>query len=158
MLGSYTILEILLAVAVFLIAGNELIGVLRARRDGLSQNLSRVVFHVVTLLLLVPYVAFAYFYLPLEESGPIEVYGTPTFNWTYLIIGMILTVLAAWEALSMYRARRLGLTSNRTRLISYSVMFIILLVMMGLSVRKWDHYLDRMEVTYEESIPDAEAN
>jgi len=45
MLGSYTLLEILLATAVFLLASTELRGVIRARREGRSKNLSRVVSH-----------------------------------------------------------------------------------------------------------------
>jgi hypothetical protein len=34
-------------------------------------------------------------------------------------------------------------------------MVLVLMVMMGLSVRKWDRYLARMEATYAESIPHA---
>lgn len=154
MLQSYTILEILLGLAVFVIAASELQGVLTARREGRSRNVSRVVTHAVMIALLVPYVYFAYSYLPLETAGRgIETFGTPTFNWTYLIIGLMLAFLAAWEALALLRARRQGLTRNSTRLVSHTVMFLVLLVMMGLSVRKWDRYLDRLEATYAKSIP-----
>jgi hypothetical protein len=154
MLGSYTILEILLASAVFLLALTELRGVLRARRDGRSQNVSRVVSHIAMLALLVAYVAFAWSYLPLEASaGAIEDFNTPIFNWTYLIPGVILTMLAIWESLTVYRARRAGLTDNVSRLVTHSVMVLVLLVMMGLSVRKWDLYLERLEASYGKSIP-----
>lgn len=154
MLGSYTILEILLAVAVFLLALTELRGVVRARREGRSKNLSRVVSHAAMLVLLVAYVVFAWSYLPLETSGAdIESFNTPTFNWTYLIPGIIVAFLAAWESLTLYRARRAGLTENMSRLVTHSVMVLVLVVMMGLSVRKWDLYLERMEATYAESIP-----
>jgi hypothetical protein len=154
MLGSYTILEILLASAVFLLALAELRGVIRARREGRSQNLSRVISHVSMLVLLVAYMVFAWSYLPLEASdGAIEEFNTPIFNWTYLIPGVMLTMLASWESLSVYRARRAGLTDNTSRLVTHSVMVLVLLVMMGLSVRKWDHYLDRLEASYGQSIP-----
>lgn len=154
MWGSYTILEILLATAVFLLAANELRGVLRARREGLSTNVSRVVSHVLMLALLVSYAVFAFSYLPLEaSSGGIETYNTPTMNWTYLLLGVMLTLLAAWESLALVRARRQGLTENLSRLVTHSVMVLVILVMMGLSVRKWDLYLGRLEATYAKSIP-----
>ena len=109
MLGSYTLLEILLASAVFLLAGAELWGVIRARREGRSRNVSRVASHVTMLLLLVAYVAFAWSYLPLEAStSAIEEFNTPIFNWNFLIPGILLTMLAIWETLSVYRARRAG--------------------------------------------------
>jgi hypothetical protein len=155
MLGSYTVLEILLAAAVFLLASNELKGVLKARRDGRSRNLSRVVSHAAMLVLLLAYVVFAWSYLPLEASSrTIKSFNTPTFNWTYLIPGVIVTILAVWESVSLYRARRAGLTDSVSRLVTHGVMVLVLVVMMGLSVRKWDRYLERMEATYAESIPE----
>ena len=152
MLGSYTILEILLAFAVFLLALTELRGVLRARREGRSSNLSRVFSHAAMLVLLLAYVAFALSYLPLEEGRAETHFNTPTFNWTYLIPGVIVAILAAWESLTLYRARRAGLTENMSRLVTHGVMVLVLVVMMGLSVRKWDLYLERMEATYSDSI------
>jgi hypothetical protein len=156
MLGTYTSLEILLATAVFLLAFTELVGVMKARREGRSRNLSRVLSHTAMLVLLVAYAVFAWLYLPLEaNTGEIAVFNTPTFNWTYLIPGLIVAILAAWESLSVYQARRAGLTENTSRLVTHSVMVLVLVVMMGLSVRKWELYLDRMEATYAQSIPHA---
>jgi hypothetical protein len=104
-------------------------------------------------------VAFALSYLPLEESSSgIRGFNTPTFNWTYLIPGVIVAILATWESLSIYRARRAGLTDNLSRLVTHSVMVLVLVVMMGLSVRKWDRYLDRLEATYADSIPEPAAH
>ena len=138
MLSSYTVLEILLAAAVFLLASVELRGVVRARRDGRSRNLSRVVSHTMMLLLLVAYVAIAWSYLPLENGpGGIVTFNTPTFNWTYLLIGLMLTVLAAWESVALYRERRAGLTDNVSRLVTQGVMVLVMIAMMGLSVRTW---------------------
>ena len=154
MLQSYTLLEMLLGAAVFILAAGELHGVVRARREGKSRNVSRVVTHAVMLALLVPYVLFAYYYLPLESSeAGIDTFGTPTFNWTYLLIGVMLALLAGWEGFSQLRARRQRLTANTSRLVTHAVMLIVLVVMMGLGVRKWDHYLERLEVTYAKSIP-----
>ena len=155
MLNSYTALEILLGFAVLLLAGSELAGILRARKEGRSRNLSRVITHGAMLLLLVPYAYFAYSYYPLEASDEgIESFGTPVFNWTYLLLGLIVAILAAWEGAALVRARSRGLTRNLSRLVSHAVMLVLLLAMIGLSVQKWEKYLDRLETTYTKSIPD----
>jgi hypothetical protein len=153
MLGSYTILEILLALAVFVLVAHELDGILKARREGLSKNMSRVVIRGSMLLLLVVYAVVAWRYLALEGDGPILEFGTPTVPWGYLVIGAMLTFLAALEAVSLLRARRKGLTTNVSRLVSHTVSFLVLLVMLGLAVRKWEGYMDRLEMTYRPGIP-----
>ena len=157
MLQSYTILEILLALAVFVLVSHELNGILTARREGRSKNLSRAVIRASMLVLLVVYSIVAYAYLPLEGDGPILEYGTPTVPWGYLVIGAMLTLLAALESVSMMRARQSGLTTNVSRLVSHTVSFLVLLAMLGLAVRKWDGYMDRLEMTYLPGIPPATA-
>ena len=157
MLNSFTALELLLAVGVFLLAALELAGILRARREGRSQNLSRVITHAFMLALLLLYGYYAISYYPLEASeAGIETFGTPVFNWTYLLLALLVTLLAGWEAVGLLRARRQGLTQNVSRLVSHAVMLVLLLAMMGLSGKKWDLYLDRLEVTYSKSIPGSE--
>jgi hypothetical protein len=153
MLGSYTILEILLALAVFVLVAHELNGILKARREGLSKNLSRVVIRSCMLVLLVFYAVVAWRYLPLEGTGPLLEFGTPTTPWGYLVIGAMLTFLAALEAVSLVRARTKGLTTNVSRLVSHTVSFLVLLVMLGLAVRKWEGYMGRLELTYLPGIP-----
>jgi hypothetical protein len=153
MLGSYTILEILLALAVFILVSHELDGILKARREGLSKNMSRVVIRASMLVLLVVYAVVAWRYMALEGEGPILEFGTPTIPWGYLVIGAMLTFLAALEAVGMLRARQKGLTTNVSRLVSHTVAFLVLLVMLGLAVRKWEGYMDRLEMTYQPGIP-----
>jgi hypothetical protein len=155
MLQSYTILEILLALAVFILVAHELNGILQARREGLSKNLSRAVIRGTMLVLLVVYAVVAYTYLPLEGDGPILEFGTPTVPWGYLVIGAMLTFLAALEAVSLVQARRKGLTTNVSRLVSHTVSFLVLLAMLGLAVRKWDGYMGRLELTYLPGIPES---
>ncbi len=153
MLRSYTILEILLALAVFVLVSHELSGILKARREGLSKNVSRAVIRGSMLVLLLFYAVAAYMYLPLEGKGPILEFGTPTVPWGYLVIGAMLCFLAALEAVSLMRARQKGLTTNVSRLVSHTVSFLVLLAMLGLAVRKWDGYMDRLEMTYSPGIP-----
>ncbi|MDX1382498.1 MAG: hypothetical protein R3190_02585 [Thermoanaerobaculia bacterium] len=153
MFSSLTALEVLLAVGVFLLAAFELWGVLRARRSGRSDNLSRVITHGVMLLILAVYSIVAISYYPLESSSAsIESYNTPVFNWTFVLLGVLLTLIATWEGVALARARREGLTNNLSRLVTHSVMVVMLLAMMGLSVQKWDHYLDRLEASYSQDI------
>ena len=153
---SLTSLEILLGIGVALLATLELRGVLAARREGRSSNVSRIVTHGAMLLLLVLYGFFALSFYPLETSkAGIVSYGTPVVNWTYVVLGVLVTLIAGWESLALMRARHLGLTKNLSRLVSHTVMLVMLLAMMGLSTQKWDHYLDRLEVTYSQDIPGA---
>ena len=154
MLASYTALELLLATAVALLVGLELRGILDARKKGLSTNVSRVVIRVAMLAMLAIYVGFSLAFLPLElGQGGIQEVGTPTIPWNFLILGVMLTVLATVEAISMTRAMRAGLTTNRSRLVHYVVVFLVIVAMLGLSVRKWEYYLERLEITYSEDIP-----
>jgi hypothetical protein len=156
MLGSYTILEFLLALAVFILVSHELSEILRARREGLSTNVSRVVLRVTMLMLLVVYAVVAYAYLPLEVGeGGIQEFGTPTAPWGYLLLGGLLMILAGAEALGIMRARQKGLTQNRSRLVLHTVSFLVLLTMLGLAVRKWDRYLERLDITIVQGPPGA---
>lgn len=153
MLTSLTSLELLLGLGVFLLAAHELRGVLGARLDGRSSNLSRVLTHGAMMLLLGVYGAFAVSYYPLEASrAAIDTYGTPVVNWTYVVVAALLTLIAGWEGFDLVRARRQGLTRNLSRLVSHSVMVAMLLVMLGLSVQKWDHYMQRLEASYSQAI------
>jgi len=139
---------------VFVLVAHELSGLLQARREGLSKNVSRVVIRVSMLVLLVVYAIFAYSYFPLElGEGGIQKIGMPTVPWGYLVIGALLTVLAALEAVGLVRARHKGLTRNVSRLVSHTVSFLVLLAMLGLAVRKWDHYMERFDITILEGPP-----
>ena len=83
MFTSFTSLEVLLGIGLFLLAAHELRGVLGARRDGRSTNVSRVITHGVMMLLLGVYFAFALSYYPLEASdAAIVSFDTPVVNWS----------------------------------------------------------------------------
>jgi hypothetical protein len=147
MLDSYTFIEILLCVAVAILAWHELADLLVARREGKTRNVSRVVTHGSILALVLVYAILAWRHLPLEGHGPIEPFGAPTVPWAYLLLGGLLTLVAAFESVAMFRARATGSTQNRSRLVSYVVMFVVLVAMFGLAMLKWQHYLDRLDAT-----------
>lgn len=147
MLGSYTTIEILLAAAVFLLAAHEFKALGRARREGKTENVSRLFTSGMVMAAVVIYAIVAWLSLPLEGEGPITDLGAPMTPWAFLILGGIMAVIAAYEAVALLRARRLGLTSNVSRLVSYAAMFLVVLAMLGLTDRKWNDYLDRLETT-----------
>ena len=115
MLGSYTLIEILLSVAVLILICHPLRTLLAARREGKTENVSRVISHGSVVVLVVVYAVLAWVHLPLEGHGPIDPFGKPTVPWAYLLLGGLLTLLAGFEALSMLRARAKGWTTNAAR-------------------------------------------
>jgi hypothetical protein len=147
MLSSYTVIETLLSIAVLLLAVYELRSLLAAKREGRTENWSRVVTLGTIIALVTVHVVMSWVYRSLEGEGPIEAFGTPTTPWAYLLLGGLMALIAAFETLSMFRARVMGLTSNVSRLVSYTLMVFILLAMLGLAQRKWEHYLDRLDQT-----------
>ena len=147
MLSSYTTIEILLAVAVFVLACHEFFALRRARREGRTENVSRLVTSALVMSTVAIYAMVSWTTLPLEGEGPIEDLGTPLVPWSFLILGGLMAIIAVYEAVAQIRARSLGLTTNVSRLASYGAMFLIVLAMLGLADRKWDGYLDRLEAT-----------
>lgn len=154
MLDTYTFLEILLIAACAFITIHELLGIARARRLGFSKNVSRIATHVTILVLLVPYAYFVTSYLPLEASTGALAFGTPVLNMTYVLIWVMISILAAWESFSMVHARYQKKTSNVSRLVSHTVLLLMMLVMLGLSSQKWNRYLDRLDASYAQDIPE----
>lgn len=150
---SLTFIEVLLALAVLLLAANEVRGLLLARRRGLTRNVSRVVTHSAMVVLMSCYTILAYSYRDLDASRvPIESFGTPTFNWTYVLSAFAATLLLAFETGAMVEARLHKRTRNVVRSVTRPVMLFILLALMSLSLVKWDHYMERLEASYAQDI------
>ncbi|MEN3013280.1 MAG: hypothetical protein ABDH23_01510 [Endomicrobiia bacterium] len=55
---------------------------------------------------------------------------------TFLIILLILAtlVLVLYEFYGIYRARKLGLTKNKSRMITHGIMAILLLILLGIVI------------------------
>ncbi len=142
MLGSYTAQEAVLALVVAMLTGNEIRGLLKARLSGRSKNLSRLLTHVLMLILLVPWVGYTFYWVSVMESPAItpETFGSTALNLPYLLLGIGLLVLATFEILSLVRARREGYTRNVSRLVSHALIAIVVLLMLTLSIFKWNEY------------------
>lgn len=147
MLGSYTSIEFLLALAVFVLSCHEFTALKRARAEGKTENVSRLVANGIIMAAVALYAVVAWWTLPLEGEGPLRQLDASLVPWSFLILGGVMTVIAVYEGVALLRARRQGLTRNISRLASYSAMFLIVLAMLGLADRKWDNYVERLEAT-----------
>lgn len=148
----YSRWEIALAAVILLLAFSELLALVIARERGLTRNLSRLISHFLLSLLLFVYIAVTWIWREsLTLSGP-PWSDAPTANWTYLLLAAVIGILVSREVLSHMRARRHGLTRNLSRLVTHLAMLILLLVMVGINLAKWDAYLERLEESYQESL------
>lgn len=138
-------MEAILALPVALLTANEMRGLLAARTAGRSRNLSRLLSHTVMLVLLGPWVGYSFYWVEVMEAPgvTIETFGSSALNLPYLLLGVGLIVIATWEILALYRARRKGATSNVSRLVSHIVIVALVVVMVGLSLLKWNEFANR---------------
>jgi len=148
MFGSYTAQEAVLATLVALLAGNEIRGIIAARMAGRSRNLSRLVSHIIMLVLLGLWTSYTFYWVKVMESpgGTIETFGSSALNLPYLLLGISLILIATFEILTLYRARRKGFTTNVSRLVVHGLIVLLVLTMVSLSLLKWSEYAPRAEI------------
>lgn len=147
MFGSYTAQEAVLAALVGLLAGNEIRGIIAARMAGRSRNLSRLISHGIMLALLGLWTSYTFYWVKVMDSPgvTIETFGSSALNLPYLLLGISLILIATFEILTLYRARRQGFTTNVSRLIVHGLMVLLVLTMVGLSLLKWSEYTPAAE-------------
>jgi cytochrome c oxidase assembly factor CtaG len=58
-----------------------------------------------------------------------------------MLLGIGLILIAVFEILALYRARREGHTQNISRLVSHTLVVLLVLTMVGLSLLKWSDYV-----------------
>ncbi len=147
MFRSYTGQEALLAASVALLTIHEIRGILAARLARRSRNLSRLISHVLMLVLLGPWIGYTFYWVKVMESPGVTVYtfGSSALNLPYLLLGVALMLIATFEILSLYRARLKGATTNVSRLVSHALIVFMVVAMVGLSVLKWNEYAQRPE-------------
>ncbi len=150
MLRTLTIWELWLLAAFALVVGQELVALLMARRRGETRNLSRVVTFASLLVLTVVHGLLTLRLLPSGDSA--EALRRLTGNWGYLVLGVMITVVLAWELASLIQARIAGLTRNTTRLAALMIAAFLLLVLLGISQVKWELYVQQLEDFYAESV------
>jgi hypothetical protein len=151
---TLTTWELLLLVVFVLVVGKELVDLLLARRRGLTRNVSRVVTFSLLLVLAVTYAVLELRWLGFDDDavGMDELRRLPTANWGYLVLGVMIVMVLAYEVSALVQARIAGLTSTVSRLAALLIAVVLLLVLLGISQVKWDLYLDRLDVIYSNSL------
>ena len=154
MIRTLAIWEILLLGAFVLVVGEELVALLIARRRGLTRNVSRVVTFSLLLALALVYAALELVWLRFDEgaAGMEALRRLPTANWSYLILGVMIALVLAYEVSALVQARIAGLTSTVSRLLALLICVVLLLVLLGISQAKWNLYLGRLEAVYSEGL------
>ena len=146
--------EMLVLGAFILVVGEELATLLIARRKGLTENVSRVVTFSSLLALALVYALLELSWLRFDDSasGMQALRQLPTANWGYLLLGVMISLVLAYEVSALVQARRAGLTSTVSRLLALLVAAVLLLVLLGISQVKWNLYLEQLDAVYSESL------
>ena len=151
MLRAFSWWEIGLATAILVLAAAEFWGLSQARRQGLTDNSSRLWSHGALSLLCAAFIGLTLLWTR-AFAGPALPLELPVANWTYLLLAVMIGLVASHEVVALHRARRRGLTRNRSRLVTHLVMLILLAVMVGINLSKWELYLERLTDEYAESL------
>ena len=112
--------DLVLAAATALLALGEVAALVVARRKGLTRNVSRLVSHSLIGLLMLVYAGVGLAWLQTYRSLGIvtDLSRTPTMIWTYVILGLAISLLVSFEISEHLRAIKGGLTRNVARLTS----------------------------------------
>jgi len=156
MIKTLVLLEVGLAAAIFLLAAAQYLGLSQARREGRTQNISRLMTYGTLMALTVIYAVGNLIWLGSAPSsqnlGPIE--DLPTVNWTFLIIAVMIGILAAWDLVTHVRFVLTSQPHYKPRLMTALAMVLLMVLLVGLNLARWQVYLDEIQETYVESIPD----
>lgn len=141
--------------AIFLLAAAQYLGLSQARREGRTQNISRLVMYGSLMALTVIYAVGNLFWLgsgasPQDMS---QVEDLPTVNWTFLIIAVMIGVLAAWDLATHIRFVLTSQPHYKPRPMTALAMVLLMVLLVGLNLSRWQVYLDEIQATYVESIP-----
>jgi len=151
---SYTTQEAFLAFVVALLASNEIRGILAARAERRSRNLTRLLSHVLMLFLLGPWIGYTFYWTSVMDSPGVTIhtFGSSALNLPYLLLGVALMLIATWEILSLYRAREAGFTNNTSRLLSHALILVLVAIMVSLSLLKWNQFASSTGVEVSSAI------
>ncbi len=139
MLRLLILWEVQLALALFLVAIGEVIGLVIARRKGLTGNISRLVTRgfIAAVSLIYAVGAFSAWRLPQQALASTSLADGPPVNWIYLSMGATIGLIASYELWQHARAMANGLTRSLPRLITHLVLVLLIVMLTGLSVTRW---------------------
>lgn len=155
MLQTLVWLEVGLAAAIFLLAAAQYLGLSMARREGRTSNRSRLIAYGSLMSLTVIYAAGSLIWLRsvIEAQDITKVANLPIVNWTYLVIAIMIGMLAAWDLVNHVRATLVNEPHYKPRLLTSLAMILLLVLLVGLNLSRWQVYLDEIQDTYSDSIP-----
>lgn len=119
----------------FFLAIYELLGILRARRMGLTKNVSRILSHsLIVVFIIGGLIQSIYWQDRILELQSTLMRGIPLLNLPLMFTAALAAVISGLEAVEVYKARRLGLTKNISRIITHSVMFFLMAAVISLNL------------------------
>ena len=152
MLRLLALFEVQLALTVCLVASGEVIALVFARRKGLTRNVSRLVTHGFIAAFSLIYAAGAFWsWRALGKPESLAGASDPTLNWTYLLIGGMIGLVAIYELWQHARGMAQGLTRSVPRLITHLVMVLLIAMLLGISVTRWQSPADEFGPSYRDS-------
>jgi glucan phosphoethanolaminetransferase (alkaline phosphatase superfamily) len=150
-----TYVDIGLAAVMVLLALGKARGHIVARRKGLTRNVSRLMAHGLIGVLMLAYIRLSVGWLQTYHTLGTEpnVTGMFTMLWVYCLLGLAIVLLVTLEISTHVRALSSGHTRNISRLITCLLMFVVMLIMLGVNMKRWNAFIDELEAPYHDMIP-----
>lgn len=120
-------MELILITLTFLLALYELVGIVRAKRLGLTTNTFRLITHSLIIILILSSMVQI---LQMER----KILGSQSLNIPLLVLWGITAFISGIEALKVYRARQEGLTDNISRIVTHSAIFIMMVGIISMNL------------------------
>jgi hypothetical protein len=136
------IIEIILIIVTFLLALYELLGVWRANKIGLTNNISRIISHAVIVVFIIGGVIQSLYWqeqilniqTTLLGNVPMNVpINIPLINLPLFFLAGLTAIISGVETLEVYRAKRQGLTNNISRIATHTAMFMMMAVIISMN-------------------------
>jgi hypothetical protein len=136
------IIEIILITVTFLLALYELLGVWRANKIGLTNNISRIISHAVIVVFIIGGVIQSLYWqeqilniqTTLLGNVPMNVpINIPLINLPLFFLAGLTAIISGVETLEVYRAKRQGLTNNISRIATHTAMFMMMAVIISMN-------------------------
>ena len=74
-------------------------------------------------------------------------------NMERVVIAIMIGMLTAWDLLNHLRATLSSEPHHKPRLMTALAMVLLLVLLVGLNLNRWQVYLDEIQDTYSDSIP-----
>ncbi len=128
------VIELILIILTFILALYEFLGVWRAKRIGLTDNITRIISHTVIVVFIIGGVIQSLYWQDQILDIQFSLLGNvPIINLPLLLLAGLTAIISGVEALGVYRANRQGLTDNISRIVTHTIMFFMMAVVISLN-------------------------